>query len=57
MENCSANELVEHQAMLKACKKLNDTLLGDVEAGKIAERKVIAEKKQVVTVDGKKQVR
>ena len=57
MENCSVNELVEHQAMLKAYKKLNDCLLGDVLVGKDAERKVKAEHKQIVTVDGKKQIR
>ena len=57
MELCSQDQLLENQAMLKAIKKLGDTLTADVTAGVMAENKVKAEKKQIVTVSGKKQIR
>jgi hypothetical protein len=57
MENCLVEELVELQAFLKAINKLNFMLLADVQSGKIAERRVMAERKQIVTVNGKKQIR
>jgi hypothetical protein len=57
MATCSTDKLVENQALLKAYKNLSDRLLGDVEVGKQAERRVAAEHKQIVEVNGKKQIR
>lgn len=57
METCSVNQLCEYQAMLKAIKRLQEELEGDVKVGNNVENRLKAERKQIVTVSGKKQVR
>lgn len=57
METCSISQLAEQQAMLKAIKRLQEELEGDVKVGKQTENRLKAERKNVVTVNGKKQIR